>query len=473
LTGVPLSAESISGKIERNRNTRRGKMRFFIVAFLLTTAFVLAPCARANDKDKADQHFKDGVAFLEKGQFERASYHLNRAYSLDANWEYLEYIAKTWSALDDYQNAVHALDAYLEKGGGKIPAKKRKWAKGVLERLEEISSNQVNNEEAQAHLEKGKELYRQHRYEKAAIELEQAYDLSPNWEFLELMGKIEAALKNYDRAVDVYKKFLSLSGDNISQARKKAAKKDLENLETLIKLEEDRKEAPTHYKRGKTQLEMGQYKEAARSLELAYRLYPNWKYLEDIGEALAGAKSYRRAVNAYRTFLIKGSGKISEETQTGVLYKIAALTNKINTGSEETEDGFGEEAGARRDGQSFDWDPKKRFWTWIIGGVGVAGFAGAIITSAIANNEQDRIDEICPRGVCPPSDLEEMEERQDTVNKQQLATRILAGVGAVGVAVGITLFFVEPQFSTEKNPEVSLAPLLDGENAGMMIVGRF
>ncbi len=473
MTGVPLSAESISGKIEGNRNTRRGRMRLFIVTLVLTATFTFTSNVRSDDKDKADRHFKDGVAFLEKGQYERASYHLDKAYSFDANWEYLEYIAKTWSALDDYQNAVHALDAYLEKGGDKIPAKKRKWAKGVLERLEEISSNQVNNEEAQAHLEKGKELYRQHRYEKAAIELEQAYDLSPNWEFLELMGKIEAALKNYDRAVEVYKKFLSLSGDNISQVRKKAAKKDLENLETLIKLEEDRKEAPTHYKRGKTQLEMGQYKEAARSLELAYRLYPNWKYLEDIGEALAGARSYRRAVNAYRTFLIKGSGKISEETQTGVLYKIAALTNKIKTGSEETEDGFGEEAGAQRDGQSFDWDPKKRSWTWIIGGVGVAGLAGAIITSAVANNEQDRIDVICPGGECPPSDLEVMQERQDIVNKQQLATRIFAGVGAVAVAAGITAFFVEPNFSDDKETEVSLVPLLDSDNAGMMIVGRF
>ncbi len=448
-------------------------MRFFIVAFVLTAAFVLTPCARADDTGKAERHFKDGVAFLEKGQYERASYHLEKAYSLDANWEYLEYIAKTWSALDNYQNAIHALDAYLRKGGGQISATKRKWAKGVLERLEEIDSNQADNEEAQAHLKKGKDLYGQRRYEKAAIELEQAYDLNPNWEFLELMGKIEAALMNYDRAVEMYKKFLKESGDNISKARKKAAKKNLENLEALIKMDEDRKEAPAHYKRGKKQLEKGQYKEAAKSLELAYRLYPNWKFLEYIGEALAGGKSYRRAVNAYRTFLIKGSGKISEKTQTRVLNEIAALTEEYKTEPEETEDESGGEVGGERDGKPFDWDPKKRFWTWIVGGVGVVGFVGAVATSAVANNEQDRVDAICPSGVCYPRDLEEMQERQDTVNKQQLATRILVGVGAVGVAAGITIFFVEPLFSTDNKTEVSLAPLFDGENAGMMIVGRF
>lgn len=448
-------------------------MRFFIVTLVLTAAFVLTPFVRADGTEKAERHFKDGVAFLEKGQYERASYHLNKAYSLDANWEYLEYIAKTWSALDDYQNAIHALDAYLKKGGDKIPAKKREWAKGVLERLEEINSNQANNEEAQAHLEKGKDLYRQNQYEKAAIELEQAYELSPNWEFLELMGKIEAALMNYDRAVEVYKEFLKESGDNISEARKKAAKKYLENLETRIKLDEDRKEAPAHYKRGKKLLEQGQYKEAAESLELAYRLYPNWKFLKYVGEALAGAKLYRRAVNAYRTFLIKGSGKISEETQTRVLNEIAALTEEYQNESEETEDESGGRVGEERGGKSFDWDPTKRFWTWIVGGVGVAGFAGAIVTGVIANNEQDRIDAICPGGVCSPRDFEEMQERQDTVNKQQLATRILAGVGAVGVAAGITIFFVEPLFSTDNKTEVSLAPLLDGENAGMIIVGRF
>ncbi len=448
-------------------------MRFFIVALLLAVAFVLTPCVRANDTDRAEQHFKDGVAFLESSQYERASYHLDKAYSLDANWEYLEYIAKAWFALEDYKNAIHALEAFLENGGGKIPNTKRKWARGVLERLEKIESNLANNKEAQAHFNKGKELYRQHRYEKAAIELEKAYDLSPSWEFLELMGKIEAALKNYDRAIKAYEKFLEESGDNISGARKKAAMKDLANLETLIKMDEDRKEAPIHYKRGREQLEQGQYKEAAWSLELAYRLYPNWKFLEYIGEALAGAKSYRRAVNAYRTFLIKGSGKISEETQTRVLNEIAALTEEYKTGLDETEDEFGEVSGKKRDGESFDWDPRKRFLTWIVGGVGVGGFVGAIITSAVANNEQDRIDVICPGGECPLQDLESMEKRQDTVNKQQLATRILAGVGAVGVAAGITLFFVEPLFSTDNETEVSLAPLLDGESAGMMIVGRF
>ena len=52
-------------------------MRFFIVTLVLTAAFVLTPCVRADDKDKADRHFEDGVAFLEKGQYERASYHLN------------------------------------------------------------------------------------------------------------------------------------------------------------------------------------------------------------------------------------------------------------------------------------------------------------------------------------------------------------------------------------------------------------
>jgi tetratricopeptide (TPR) repeat protein len=448
-------------------------MRFFIVTFLLTAAFMLTPCARADDTDRAERHFKDGVAFLGKGQYERASYHLEKAYSLDANWEYLEYIAKTWFALENYQNAVHALDAYLRKGGGKIPATKRKWARGVLDRLEEIESNQANNKEAQAHFKKGKDLYGQHRYERAAIELEQAYELSPRWEFLELMGKIEAALKNYGRAIKVYEKFLEESGDNISEARKEAAEKDLENLEALIKMDEDRKEAPRHYKQGRKQLKKGQYEKAAKSLELAYRLYPNWEFLEYIGEALAGAGSYRRAANAYRTFLIKGSGKISEETQTRVLNEIAALTEEYKTGSEETEDESGGEAGKERDGKSFDWDPQKRLLTWIVGGVGVGGFVGAIVTSAIANNKQDKIDVICPRGVCLPQDLEVMQERQDTVNHLQLTTRVLAGVGAVGVAVGITLFFVEPLFSTDNKTEVSLAPLLDGENAGMMIVGRF
>jgi tetratricopeptide (TPR) repeat protein len=301
-------------------------MRLLITTLAFALALSVCLSALAGDKEKAKEYFDDGVAFYEKGQYERASYYLDKAYELDKNWQYLEYVAKTWLALERYENATAALKAYLKKGGGKVPAKKKAWAKEELDKLSKLKEHQANHEEALGHFKKGQDLFAKREYEKAIIELEEAYDLSPSWEFLELIGKTEAALKNYDRAIEAYERYLKEAGDKISGAKRQDVKREVGVLQSLVKQEADKEEALSHLEQGKSMLKKGQYDNAIKSLELAYRLYPNWEFLEYIGDALSGAKSFRRAIDAYKGFLQKGSGKIPEKTRSRVKNEIARLS---------------------------------------------------------------------------------------------------------------------------------------------------
>lgn len=659
-------------------------MRLLTFACVLGIVFSICVSALAGDKEKAKKLFEEGVTFFEKGQFERASYYLDKAYEEDKNWQFLEYIAKTWLALERYDNAKAALEAYLREGGGRVPAKEKAWAKAEIEKMAKLKEHQANREKALTRFNKGRALFDKREYEKAIIEFEEAYQLNPNWEFLEYIGRTEGALKNYDRAISAYEKYLKEAGDRISGAQRTKIRKEIDVLSEMVKMEASREESLSHFEQGKSLLAKGQYEKAVKSLELAHRLYPTWEYLKHLAEALAGAKSYRRALETYQTYLAQGASKVPPEVRSAVENEIArlakvageeqnaeqskslekrgqqALASRQYTKAlaqfqqayeldpryglfvsiaqaneklerwreaidaykrylEEGGDGIAEEdrirtekrmavleealavearksralfhfklgmgyyarelyekavlefnaardldptheilphiaeaeiqlgnlnlaieayrrflveggdriqrdkrievetrleqllavergemelgavkRGALPDDYSpvkaegetegkasadggipegerepYDWDPRKRLWTWVAGGVGVGSFIGAIVLHSVANSEQKKIDDLCPGGQCPPEYLVGAQDRQEKVDNLRISTKALAVVGAVGVAAGITLFFVEPLFAPRAQPQVSLAPLFDGENAGLMLQGRF
>jgi tetratricopeptide (TPR) repeat protein len=674
------------------------RSRFRVVVVL--AAFSFSAPAWADDAAEADKHFQDGKGFFEQKQYERAQYHLDKAYKLSQKWQYLEYIAKTWLALENYENASYALDAYLRKGGSGIPSDKKSWAKDQLESIQKLKAHQANKKEADAHFGKARDLYAQKEYEKAAIELEQAYDLSPSWEYLDLTGRTEAALKNYKRAVEAFEKFLDESLETATGAQRASAKKALEEVEAAQKAEKDKEEAVAHFETGKKHLGAGEYDKAVKSLDLAYGLNPTWEYLDALGEALAGNHSYRRACDAYSAYLQRGGSGVpdgkraeikdeikrlsalaSEETNVeksksleekglgllkdgryaaaleqfqqayeldprvglfvfvgqstegigryheaiaayqryldeggtgvpaakrkeveariealddkmalqgakakalscfkmGVLFfdqglfekaanefnkayeldpsyqilpRIAAtegalenydlaiekLEKYLDDGADKLSEaqvsgarsaiarykalaggGAADKAGAgvalapdeygtaapddgldailepdkggdgavgtgkpealagKDSSGGYDWSPRHRFWTWIVGGVGLGAMAGAIVTGAIAHSEQAKIDAKCPGGVCQDGYLASAQDRQDTVDNLRLTTNILLIAGGATVAAGVALFFVEPLFKKNERADVqvSFVPVTDGESTGLVVVGKF
>ncbi len=302
-------------------------MRSHLTAVTLLTFLLCAATALAQSpEEQAEKHYQDGAAFYDKGQYERASYHFDKAYKLAPKWQYLELIAKTWLALENYQNAAYALDAFLRKGGSNVPAAKKAWAKKQIEEIGKQKEYQANREAADGHFKVGRELYGKGEYEKAAIELEQAYDLSPSWEYLELTGRTEMALKNYDRAADAFDKFLSESGDKATASQRADVKKALEEVQTLLRVEKDKTEANADFEAGQKALDAGDYDEAAKSIDHAYSLYPNWEYLAALGQALAGGHSYRRAIEAYSGYLHKGGANVPDDKRKDVTAEIDRLT---------------------------------------------------------------------------------------------------------------------------------------------------
>jgi tetratricopeptide (TPR) repeat protein len=675
-------------------------LRLQVLVVFVVLSFSVA--ATAGDEAEADKHFQDGKGFYEQKQYERAQYHLDKAYKLSAKWQYLEYIAKAWLALENYENASYALDAYLRKGGSSIPSDKRTWAKEQLESIKKLKEHQANKKEADAHFAKGRDLFVQKDYEKAAIELEEAYELNPSWEYLDLTGRTEAALKNYKAAIEDFEKFLDESLETATGAQRASVKKALEDVEAAEKAGMDKEEAVAHYEAGKKHLDDGEYDKAVKSLDLAYNLNPTWEYLDSLGKALAGIQSYRRACDAYSAYLQRGGSNVPEGRQAEIkdeIKRLAALAseemnvekskgladqgvgllkdgryaaaldqfekayeldpgiglfvfiaqaneglgkyheaitaykryldeggdgipkekrseiekrlealngkislrasqakalscfkmgvmffdqelyekaaNEFNRAYEidpnyqilpriaategalknydlaieklekyvkdggdklsETQvsgaraaikrykalaDGAAPEKsgddlalapdeygtaspdenldailepskadksaietgkpaeGAPEQGASsgYDWDPRKRFWTWIVGGVGLGGCAAAIVTGAVAHSEQKKIEKICPGNVCPVEYLESATDRQGTVDNLRLTTRILLIAGGAMVAGGITLFFVEPLFGRSERPagaQVSLVPVVEGDTAALIVIGRF
>lgn len=643
----------------------RGWLPGFLAVFLVSSA------AAADDKDKAEQYFEDGVSFYEKGQFERAAYKLLRAYELHQSWKFLEYIGKTHVALEEYDKAISAFKAYLRKGGGKIPGKKRASVKEELKKLEDRKRHHAQRSEALAHFKKGQELFGKRKFEQAIIEFEEAQELSPSHEFLEFIAKTEGALGNYERGVEAYRKYLKEGGDEISGAKRKKAKQEIEILRQLQKKVEDKDEARVHFEKGKSLLEKGDYDKATAALDQAYFLDARFEMLEYIGQAHAGGKRYRKAILAYRTFLDTGGqrvppdvrdrvtveikrllklatadanvgqskdlerrgrlslknkkyekalkqleqayeldpryqlfaligqanekmkryrqaitayehflkegsesvstkdrkatedrieklkGKIGEETvkakahahyklgkgyhAQGMFekavtefeqafeidpspeilthlaeshyelkeYRLAIETYEkyIDVGGKELSSGQRSDARHRieqlkalergetpadadadpdeaeedeteeddtpeeADDEPFDPDPRKRFWTWIAGGVGVAAGIGAVATGVVGVTEQKKVDDACPSGQCPPELLDSANERQQTVDRLVITTNVLIGVAAVGVAAGVTLFFLEPKHI--EPPNFSVTPAASEDAAGIVVSGTF
>jgi len=108
-----------------------------------------------------------------------------------------------------------------------------------------------------------------------------------------------------------------------------------------------------------------------------------------------------------------------------------------------------------------------RLWTWVAFGVGGAGVVGAVITGSMSmSRDSDRRDK-CPDGQCPAS----LSGDADAVETLALATDVLIGVAAVGVAAGVALYFLEPDLVG--NGEVSVAPTAWNDGAGLTLGGRF
>ena len=111
----------------------------------------------------------------------------------------------------------------------------------------------------------------------------------------------------------------------------------------------------------------------------------------------------------------------------------------------------------------------RRLWTWVALGVGVGAGIGAGVTGGMAASKEGSLDKSCPEKICPQSEEGELE----STKKLALASSVLVGVAAAGVAVGVVLFFVEPGLGEKEDAPVALLPSVTPDGGWLHLVGRF
>lgn len=97
--------------------------------------------AAASAQDEAASRFKKGLDLFKEGDYQAALIELRRANELAPNYAVLYNIGQVYFQLQDYPNALHSLERYLEEGGKGVEAKRRLEVEKDIEKLKSRVAN--------------------------------------------------------------------------------------------------------------------------------------------------------------------------------------------------------------------------------------------------------------------------------------------------------------------------------------------
>jgi tetratricopeptide (TPR) repeat protein len=83
--------------------------------------------------------------------------------------------------------------------------------------------------------------------------------------------------------------------------------------------------------------------------------------------------------------------------------------------------------------------PRKRVWTWVVGGIGIGALAGALGTGIAAQMDYSDLNSHCMMNVCSGN----LAGEASSGKQLALATDVLWPIGAVAMVTAIVLFVVE------------------------------
>lgn len=104
-------------------------------------------------------------------------------------------------------------------------------------------------------------------------------------------------------------------------------------------------------------------------------------------------------------------------------------------------------------------------WPWVLGGVGVAGLAGAGIFWRLRSGARSDLERVCDGRTCPPG----QEGAADRVNTYRTLSAVSLGVG-VAAGAGLTAYLLAPRRASAP-VSGAVVPLAGGGAVG--VVGRF
>ncbi|MCK9522200.1 MAG: hypothetical protein M0R76_04035 [Proteobacteria bacterium] len=297
----------------------------YLFATLFVFAVTLTTTAWANPRANAEDHFKQGVEFVEKGQYIRAIAKLEQAIGLNPEWRYYEPLAQAYEAQNEVDKAFDAYDKFLKKAGNKLPVARRNEVRKIMDALQVRKDQQANQAEAQMRYQKGAKLQQEGRLELAIIEFEAAYDLSGEYFIKRNIAAIELALGNKARALSEFQKYLQMGKDKVSQQDRAAVEAQIRQLQKELKAEESLKGAKDDIKKARAYINRSDFEGAYKLLEKSYKIYQYYDTLQYMGKASAERKHYRRAIYFYNGFLAMGGQQIPAATVQSIQAEVTRL----------------------------------------------------------------------------------------------------------------------------------------------------
>ncbi len=102
-----------------------------------TASAQVTPAAQA----EAASRFKKGLELFKEGDYQAALIELRRANELAPNYNVLYNIGQVYFQLQDYPNALHSLERYLQEGGKNVDAKRRGEVEKDIDKLKARVAN--------------------------------------------------------------------------------------------------------------------------------------------------------------------------------------------------------------------------------------------------------------------------------------------------------------------------------------------
>lgn len=248
---------------------------------------------------------------------------------------------------------------------------------------------------------------------------------------------------------------------------------------TVLSPDPDTEIARRHFTRGTTLYDDGKYAEAIVEFEAAKKLKQSPALDYNIARCQDRQEHLREAIDAYERFL---AGAPNDRDAPDVRARIAVLRQRLAEAERAKAPPPPLEAAptvvpaatvALPVTETTPTRPRRRLYTWIVGGAGAALLVGALAAGLVAHSRYGDLQSNCaPDGACDAATVPNAQSWIDSGKAAALTSDVLLGVGAAAVVAGTVLYFVEGRRPSERHVRL-LAPTLSTTGAGLAVGGAW
>ncbi|MCP4599871.1 MAG: tetratricopeptide repeat protein [Proteobacteria bacterium] len=328
-------------------------MRSLVIVIIVFGSLIFAvdeaPCdARSNE---AKKQLEIGQKYFSSGQLRQAADAFRRSYQLDGNYETLYDLAHVETGLNNYQQALTFFTRYLQEGGDRVPVGLRKIAQTEIKRLRFIvaqtypsptrqvvpqapvrqmapqapTRQAMTTQNAAVHIQKGRAYQQQGQLEWARAEFEEAYSISPHYDTLYLLGRVESRLNQHQKAIATFGRYLAEGGAAVPPHRRVEVEREINRMNALLSQSTNQGEAARLLAEGRNLYSKRKYKKAWVTFDKAYKLYPNFELYYFIGKTAARLGQSEKAVGMFNRYLKEGGSKVSTSQRDDVNKELSLI----------------------------------------------------------------------------------------------------------------------------------------------------